>query len=72
MPDFWVMSFNNGKWDRNVSIRVDAEDEHAAAELVCGEPLVPTTTMVGLRAEVSSGAHPERKLFFRAPVDRAS
>ncbi len=40
MPRFKVRCFEAGKWDEIEPRDIEAQDEHEAAERICGEPLI--------------------------------
>ncbi len=69
MPRFKVNCYDRGVWDKQAPREVDAESAQAAAESVCGEPLVENPAKQGLlRAkvwEVKAGK-PDIKHFRRA------
>ena len=66
MPRFKVRCFNAGEWDGIEPQGVDAQNEQAAAEHVCGEPLIDDAGKPGqFRVEVWPEAIPwAKKLFY--------
>jgi hypothetical protein len=64
MPSFRVLCFRAGELDGDPR-EVKAEDEHAAAEQVCGGPLVEAGKPGQLRAQVSPASMPgATKMFY--------
>jgi hypothetical protein len=53
MPEFRVVCYEAGEWNQATAHVVEAQDEKAAAERVCGGPLVARGKIGQLRAQVS-------------------
>ncbi len=64
VPRFRVTCFKNGEWDGADPQETEAEDEHTAAERVCGGPLVEVVKHRQLRAEVWRVSKPPVKKEF--------
>ena len=64
MPEFRVVCFEAGDWNQTTARVVEAEDEKAAAERVCGGPLVARGRIGQLRAQVSPVAKSAAKKLF--------
>ena len=65
MPLFRVTCHKHGKWDGADPQEVEAEDEKAAAEKICGGPLVEVVKHGQLSAEVWPVSKPPvRKKFY--------
>ena len=64
MPEFRVVCYEAGEWNQTTARVVEAEDEKAAAERVCGGPLVARGRIGQLRAQVSPVAKPAAKRLF--------
>jgi hypothetical protein len=67
VPSFNVWCFKAGEADGDPR-KIEAEDEQAAAEQVCGGPLVEAGKPAQLRAQVSPVSEPgEKKMFYVRP-----
>ena len=65
MPEFRVVCYEAGEWNQATDRVVEARDEKAAAERVCGGPLVAKGQ---LRAQVSPVSKPTAKTLFYVPA----
>ncbi len=71
MPLFTVVSYKDGQPDSEPK-QVEARNELAAAEKVCGTPLVEGFKLIDLRALVSPIALPNARKLFRLPTQRSN
>lgn len=67
MPTFLVTNFKDGRPDGE-AWRIEAPNEQAAAEKVCGTSLAEAFHLRDLRAMVSPMAMPKVRKLFRLPV----
>ena len=67
MPFFTVLSYREGGPDGEPHT-IEARNEQAAAEKVCGTPLVEGFKLQDLRAMVTPVAAPKTRKLFRLPV----
>jgi hypothetical protein len=67
MPRFRVLCYEAGKWDGAEHRDVEAQDEHQAAEQVCGGPLVEVGKPGQLRAQAAPEGKPgaQKMLYVR-------
>jgi hypothetical protein len=68
MPEFRVVCYEAGAWDQLNARVVEAPDEKAAAERVCGGPLTARGNIGQLRAQVSRASKPAAKMLFYTPA----
>ena len=68
MPEFRVVCYEAGEWNQATARVVEAQDEKAAAERVCGGPLVARGKIGQLRAQVSPVSKPAAKTLFYVPA----
>jgi hypothetical protein len=64
MLEFRVVCYEAGAWDQANARVVEAQDEKAAAERVCGGPLTARDKIGQLRAQVSPVSKPAAKTLF--------
>ncbi len=67
MPLFTVVSYKDGQPDGEPK-QIEARNELAAAEKVCGTPLVEGFKLIDLRALVSPSTMPGARKLFRLPT----
>jgi hypothetical protein len=68
MSEFRVVCWEAGDWNQATARVVEAQDEKAAAERVCGGPLVARGKIGQLRAQVSPVSKPASKMLFYEPA----
>ena len=68
MPEFRVMCYEAHEWNQATARVVKARDEKAAAERVCGGPLVARGKIGQLRAQVSPVSKRASKTLFYVPA----
>ena len=69
MPLFRVLGYKDGQPDGE-PLQIEARNEQAAAEKVCGVPLVEGFKLIDLRALVSPVLSPNVRRLFRLPIKR--
>jgi hypothetical protein len=68
MPEFRVVCYEAGEWSQATACVVEAQEEKAAAERVCGGPLVARGKIGQLRAQVAPVSKPTSKTLFYVPA----
>jgi hypothetical protein len=68
MPEFRVVCWEAGDWNQATARVIEAQDEQAAAERVCGGRLVARGKIGQLRAQVSPVSKPASKMLFYEPA----
>jgi hypothetical protein len=66
MPEFRVVCYEGGEWNQTTAGAVEAQDEKAAAERVCGGTLVTRGNIGHARAQVSPVSKPAAKTLYYA------
>ncbi len=72
MPLFMVRCYDENAMRDTDPLEVEAEDELAAAERICGGPLIDAGKPGQLRAEVWPRSSPAKKSFFYVPAQTIS
>ena len=68
MPRFKVKRYEGGKWDKIGPRDIEAQDQHEAAERICGGPLIEAGKPGQLRAQVWPVSKPSAKKMFYIPA----
>lgn len=68
MPRFKVKCYEGGKWDEIEPRDIEAQDQHEAAERICGGPLIEAGKPGQLRAQVWQTSKPSARTMFYIPA----